>query len=643
MLIAIGLHFYGLDQEGWANQYYAAAVRSMLTSPYNFFFASFDPGGFVTVDKPPLGLWIQAISAMVFGYSGWSLLFPQALCGVLSVALTYHLVKRVFGAPAGLVAALVLALTPINIAANRNNTMDSTLVFVLLLAAWAVSLAAESGKLRWLMLCALLVGVGFNVKMLQAYLVLPAFYAVYLLMSSITWWKRILHLGLASILLAVVSLSWAVVVDLIPADQRPFIGSSHDNTVMELIVGHNGAARLFSPGRGGPGPDDGGQANQPPPDGNPNQTQPFSGPLGQPGQPPIVGQPPQGGAPGVGGPSAPNSGPGNETGDKGVFRLFNEQLGGQASWLLALAGIGFLAVVIRTPLANPLRREHQAALLWGVWLITQVAFFSVAGLFHRYYLEMMSPAIAALAGAGLVGLWNDFANGKRLGWLLPFALMVNALIEAYILSHFESWAGWIAVGVVGVSACAAIALIVWCGIGWGSTRRWAMAVLIVGVTALLVPPAIWSLTPVIGRGDSGLPYAGPELLRGGRPRTNAQQAETLITYLQSNRSDEKYLVATLNANTAAPIIIATGEPVMALGGFSGGDQILSTDELAALVAEGEVRFFLLPVQENRQTDLIRWVTGSCQSVPSSAWQSSPAIPSGPGPGGGPVQLFDCGV
>ncbi|HKZ70439.1 MAG TPA: hypothetical protein VJ020_10190, partial [Anaerolineales bacterium] len=334
-------------------------------------------------------------------------------------------------------------------------------------------------------------------------------------------------------------------------------------------------------------------------------------------------------------------GPGNETGDKGVFRLLNEQLGGQASWLLALAGIGFVAIVIRTPLAKPFRREHQAALLWGVWLVTQAVFFSVAGLFHRYYLEMMSPAIAALAGAGLVGLWNDFANGKRLGWLLPFALMVNALVEAYILSHFESWAGWLAAAVVGVSAVAAIALIVWRGFGSNSPRRLALAALVVGVAVLIVPPAIWSLTPVIGRGDSGLPYAGPELLKGGGPRNNAPRAETLVAYLQSNHSNEKYLVATLNANTAAPIIIATGQPVMAMGGFSGGDQILSVDELAGMVADGEVRFFLVPPQENRQSELIGWVTGNCQPVPSSAWESSQANLSGPGPGGGPVRLFDC--
>ncbi len=180
VLLAAVLHFFRLEQEGYGNLYYAATVKSMLTSWHNFFFASFDPGGFVTVDKPPLGLWVQAVSAWLFGFGGLSLLFPQALAGVLSVALLYVLARRAFGPLAGLVAALTLAVTPISVTANRNNTMDSLLVLTSLLAALAVTRAVETGGLRWLLLCVLLVGLGFNIKMLQAFLVLPAFYLVYL-------------------------------------------------------------------------------------------------------------------------------------------------------------------------------------------------------------------------------------------------------------------------------------------------------------------------------------------------------------------------------------------------------------------------------------------------------------------------------
>jgi 4-amino-4-deoxy-L-arabinose transferase-like glycosyltransferase len=191
LFLAAFLHFFRIDQEGFAHEYYAAAVKSMLTGWRNLFFVAFDPGGFVTIDKPPLGFWTQALSATIFGFSGWSLILPQALAGVLSVALLYQLVARAFGAWAGVIAALVLTVTPISVAANRNNTIDGQLIFVLLLAAWAVSLAAERGQMRWLLVCAVFVGLGFNIKMLQAYMVLPAFWLS-------TCWPRARRCGRAS-------------------------------------------------------------------------------------------------------------------------------------------------------------------------------------------------------------------------------------------------------------------------------------------------------------------------------------------------------------------------------------------------------------------------------------------------------------
>jgi len=226
LLIAAGLDIFRLWQDGDGNLYYAAAVKSMLTGWHPFFFVAFDPAGFISVDKPPLGLWLQTASAKLFGFHGLSLLLPQALAGVLSVALLYVLVRRSFGPLAGVVAALALALTPISVATNRNNTMDSLLVLLVLVAAYAVSHAAETGRLRPLLLCAALVGLGFNVKMLQAYLVLPAFALTYLIGAPLGRSRRLAHLALATVVLMVVSLSWAVVIELTPANDRPFIGSS---------------------------------------------------------------------------------------------------------------------------------------------------------------------------------------------------------------------------------------------------------------------------------------------------------------------------------------------------------------------------------------------------------------------------------
>jgi 4-amino-4-deoxy-L-arabinose transferase-like glycosyltransferase len=251
MALAGFLSFYAIGQEGYGNQYYAAAVKSMLTNRHSFFYASFDSAGYVTVDKPALGLWLQALSAAIFGFHGWSLILPEALSAVISVALTYHLVQRFAGKAAGLVSALILALTPILIAVSRTNNLDSSLIMVLLLAAWAMVVAAERGSFKLLLLSVALVGLGFNIKMLQAFMVLPGLYLVYLGTAPVRVGKRIGQLAAATTVLLVVSLSWAVVVDLTPAEQRPYIGSSKTNSVIELALGYNGLQRLT--GRGSDG------------------------------------------------------------------------------------------------------------------------------------------------------------------------------------------------------------------------------------------------------------------------------------------------------------------------------------------------------------------------------------------------------
>src|SRR5437868_3208735 len=242
-LISIFMNFFQLGANGYGS-YYPPAVRSMMDNWHNFFFASYDPGGFVTVDKPPVGFWFQVLSAKIFGFNAVSILLPQALAGVLSVLLLYYLVRRHFGVVAGLLAALALAITPISVVTNRNITIDSTLALFLLVGAWAVIRAAETGKLRWLLLSAVIVGIGFNIKMLEAYLVVPAFGLLYLLAAPKSIWKRIGHLALAGLVLLAVSFSWIAAVDLTPASQRPYVDSTQVNSELSLALGYNGIERL---------------------------------------------------------------------------------------------------------------------------------------------------------------------------------------------------------------------------------------------------------------------------------------------------------------------------------------------------------------------------------------------------------------
>lgn len=456
MVASFALHMTNINAIGNANEYYTAAVKSMLQSWSNFFFVAAEPGGSVTVDKPPLGLWIETVFAYFLGVSGFSVSLPNILAGVFSIPLLYSMVKKHMGELAGIVAAFVMAITPVFVATNRNNTMDGLLVFTLLLAAWAFIRATETGKLRWLMLGAFIVGLGFNIKMLQAFLPLPAFYALYFFGAKEGWLKKIVNLSLATLLLLVVSLSWAVAVDLTPAENRPYIGSSEDNTVMGLIFGHNGVSRLENT-RGGNGtPPSGTQPGQPinpgaAPQGNPGQGQ-FQGPppaaltacegqtqgascsfttqnginingscITPPNQSTLVcapqamnlGQAPAGQPNGQNG-STPFS---NETGSPGVFRFFTSPLSKQMSWLLPFALVSVLIALFGSKVQLPIEAGvHKALILWGGWLLTCVVFFSmVSGIFHSYYAIMLAPALGAMVGIGFAQLYRWDKNSK---WVL---------------------------------------------------------------------------------------------------------------------------------------------------------------------------------------------------------------------------------
>lgn len=695
LLLATFTNFYELQRNGYANLYYAAAIRSMLESWHNFFFVSFDPAGFVSVDKPPLGFWIQTASAKLLGYSGFSILLPEALAGVFSVAVLYLVVRRVFGAGAGLLAALLLAITPISVVTNRNNTIDSLLVLTVLLGAYAMTRAVENGSLRWLLLAAILVGLGFNIKMLEAYLVVPAFLVMYLLGAPLRWRARFWRLALAGVVIVVLSLSWVIVVDLTPVSARPYVGSSGTNSELDLALGYNGIQRLLGMvfGRGG------GSAT-----GSSILSSITSGTT-------------------AGGP-----GGASENGVPGVFRLLNAQLGGQVSWLLALGVVGVLASGwgirwngqslvshMRGWLhsAEARRNAHltpqQSALaLWGGWTLTMAVFFSVAGFFHTYYLAMLAPGAAALAAIGLVLLWRDYRDfltaGWR-GWLFPVALVVTAIVQGIILADYTGWNAWMTPLIVGGSLAIA-AVLIWYRLARASgsmsytsapayvasrnqlvdrfTRSSATVVVAtaLGVALLLIGPATWVGVSLASGAGGTLPTAGPTASlsqqggsngpigngggRGfgggfpagaprnggftppfggqgngnaggfsGAPTTRAsggsagqglQVNQQLLAYLEAHRGSANYLFATLGSQTAAPYIIASGQPVIALGGFNGSDQIVSLSQLQALVSAGDLRYFLLDGggggfggQGGGNGQLVSWVESNCAQIAASEY------------------------
>ncbi|GAB4498835.1 MAG: glycosyltransferase family 39 protein [Anaerolineales bacterium] len=645
MLLSLALHLTNLSAIGYANTYYTAAAKSMTQSWHNFFFVAAEPGGSVTVDKPPLGLWIEAAFAFVLGVKGWVVALPNILAGIFSIPVLYILVKKYFGIPAGLIAALVLVLTPIAIATNRNNTMDGMLVFTLLFAAWAFVSATETGKARWLYLGAFIVGLGFNIKMLQAFLPLPAFYALYFFGAKNTWLNKILNIGISGIILLAVSLSWAILVDLTPADQRPYIGSSTNNTVMELIVGHNGFSRLF--GHTAPNGDSAPQNSVVAPGGQPAPTD-SRRPNADAAAPPqalaacqnlsagdacaftlgngnfINGTcitPPQTDQLACAPPGAPMQPPNGgsrmptfsqETGVPGIARFFIAPLSKQMSWLLPFALVSIVLAIFSAPLRLPLEPTHQSLVLWGGWLLTCLIFFSmVEGIFHAYYTIMLAPPLGALVGSGFsqFGQWQARRRWSDVVWAATAAGTIA--FQIYTAAQYGVTAVWVYLPV--------LLLLIALGLRFAlRSRRVGDAALL---AALLLIPLGWTLLTVSDAApEVNLPTAFSGTLqtedRPANPARSPQQQLTthLLPFLQANTQDTEYLIAVPSSHEGAALVLATGRPVLYMGGFGGNDRVIDAAGLAELVAAGKLRYILLS-GGNNQPEIAQWLQNSCTSVP----------------------------
>lgn len=692
--LAAALRFGNSGAIGEANTYYTAAVKAMLQSWHNFFFVSAEPGGSVSVDKPPVGLWLQAISAYFLGVNGFAVVLPQILAGIGSVVVLFHLVRRSFGNVAGLLAALALAVTPVAVAVERNNTPDATLIFTLLLAAWAFLKAAEAKRLRFLILGAVLVGIGFNIKMMQALLPLPAFYAMYLFGSEQRWWKKILHLGLATAVLVPVALSWAIVVDMTPADQRPYVGSSSSNSEIDLMAGYNGLQRLLGnrsgwswqsisqifsrtssgdatagaaqpDGQGAPA-----QGQMQPPSGQ-SEMQPQDGQNGTDGRQSRDGQ---GGFPGggqgfPGGQGGPGGG-GNMfgTGNPGVLRLFQSGLAAQVSWMLPF---GLIALVAMAAVAW--RREQivlrRGVILWGGWLVTCAVFFSVAGFFHQYYLAMLGAPLAAVVAMGAVWMWRLYRQSGRLAAaLLAGAAVVTLVYQVYAVNMYGSLSWWV-VPAVALAALGAVLLVAGLFVDGRRLPQAAFALIVLG---LLVIPGVWSgLTTAYANtsgamtqaysGQSGQGGPGGMGRDGGRrdgawssgqPSAPTQGAaaqsggkQSLVDYLQERTQDVKYLLVVPSSQAGAGYVLQTGRPVLYAGGFSGSDPVINAESLAKLVAQGDVRYVLWGGDRGGpnggSSSITSYLQSSCTVVTDASVDTSGS--GGGGPGGGASTLYACGV
>ncbi|MFE7933710.1 ArnT family glycosyltransferase [Streptomyces sp. NPDC057456] len=648
LVLATALYAWNLSSIT-GNTFYDAAVYSGTKSWKAFFFGALDAGSFITVDKPPFALWVMGLSARAFGYGTWQLTLPMVAVGTGSVALLYRLVKRDFGAVAGTISALALTLTPITVAITRDTNPDPILVFLMLLGAAALLKSVRTGRLMPLVWSGVAIGFAFNTKMMQAYVVLPAFFLVYLWAANASLGKRIRNLAVGTVALIVSSAWWMVVVDLIPASSRPYIGGSTDNTVWDLVIGYNGFGRIFG----------------------------ASSSVGSQGNGASFG------------------------GEAGLYRMFNDTMGGQISWLIPFAAIALVAGLVLRGRAPRTDARRAALMLWGGWFVLHYLTFALAeGTFHPYYVTAMAPGIAALAGAGGVMLNNAFRNGSAVkwGWVLPGAVAASS-VWAVVLLQRVSGSGTLYTVAEVVTGVAGAASVIGLLVGRFTKRQRLMGVAaLAAVVALLAGPAAYSASAATSSTNGTNPTAGPSTGgmggmgggggqrpsgAGGGTGTNSGEAPSgsgdgqemgqppsnsggstaesgtaesgttesgttesgttesgtagsdtaggragggmgggtevssaMITYLKTHQDGATWLVAVATDQTASSIILESGEPVISMGGWSGSDNAMTLAKLKSLVKAGKLHYIVVSDsgQGSSNSEISTWVKANGTAV-----------------------------
>jgi 4-amino-4-deoxy-L-arabinose transferase-like glycosyltransferase len=537
LLVATGcLYLWDLDRSGWANSYYAAAVQAGTGSWKAFLFGGLDTGGYITTDKPPLGLWPMVLSARAFGLSSWTLLIPQALEGVATVGLLYATVRRSTGsAGAGLVAGAVLAVSPVAVLMFRYDNPDALLTLFLVLAAYATTRAlGPPTDARWLALAGAAVGLGFLTKMLEAFVVLPALAAVYLLYADRTLLRRVRDVAVAGVACAVAAGWWLAVVQLWPAAARPWIGGSTTDSALELALGYNGLGRLV----GG-----------------------------------------SGSSPGISG----------GWGATNLARIGRTDVGAEIAWLLPAAIVlGVIAVVLTR--GRPVwSRERAALTMWLTWLgVTGLVFASMTGIFHSYYTVIQAPAVAALVAMGGHVLWQHRAR-RWVRVTLAGCAAASAVVAVAVLAVLpSSMRPWMLV-VVGASAAAVVVLAARPG-------RWsARTVIGVALAAALVGPVAVDIGTVTSAHVSSGPMAGPAADPGQGGYLDTAVPATVppeLVHLLGAGRRYRWAAATVGARSASALELASGRSVMGIGGYNGTDPTPSLADFQRLVSHGEVHYFV---------------------------------------------------
>lgn len=622
LLLTAAAYIWGLGQSGWANSFYSAAVQAGTKSWKAFFFGSIDAANFITVDKPPASIWVMELSARIFGLNSWSMLIPEALEGVACVWVLYLAVRRWFSAGAALLAGAILAITPVAALMFRFNNPDALLVLLLTASSYAFTRALEEGKTKWLLWASVLIGLGFLAKMLAAFLIIPVFVLVYLLFAPVTVRRREVQMVVSAMTVLVSAGWWVAIVQLTPAANRPYIGSSQNNSLLNLIFGYNGLGRLTGNESGMGGQGGGGNIG----------IGRFSGSMGGSGGF-------TGGFGGTMGSYAANMGGpgggmgGNFSGSTGLTRLFNSEMGGQISWLIPAALILLVVAVWLVRRNWKSDRTVPALLLWGgTFLVTGIVFSFSQGTIHSYYTIALAPSIGAIIGISAEVLWNRRDQlAARSG--LATAIALTAIWSFALLDRTPTWNPWMRAAILIIGGAAAIAIVIGPRLG----RRLTITAAAVGMAACLAGPFAYTLQTIATPHTGSTPSAGPTTNGGGfsgrfgPPSMNSTNSPTggsgnsgfgsfsgnrsgnfnqgapsggfgggsdatpgkeMVKLLQQSASKFTWAAATVGSQSSAPYQLATSEPIMDIGGFTGSDPTPTLSQFEKYVSEGKIHYFI---------------------------------------------------
>ncbi|HVV35724.1 MAG TPA: glycosyltransferase family 39 protein [Acidimicrobiales bacterium] len=580
--LTAALYLWGLSASGWANAFYSAAVQAGTHSWKAAFFGASDAAGSITVDKSPLFLWPMEVSARLFGLSPATILVPNAIEGVLSVAVLYAAVKRWFGETAGLLAGAILALTPAAVLMFRFNNPDSMLVLLLTLAGYAMVRALERGETKWVVACFSLVGLGFLAKMMQAFLVVPAFGVAYLLAGPPQLWRRVVQLALGAAAMVMSLAWWIAAVEITPKSFRPYVGGSQNNSVLNLVFGYNGFGRLTGNERGSVG-----------------------------ARHTAAGRP--------------------AWGQTGLFRMFDRHFGGQASWLMPAALLLLAVVGVVTARRARTDRTRAALVIWGGWLVITTLTFSLGrGIIHEYYTVALAPGIGGTIGVAGIFVWN----ARRDLWAritMAAATVLTGVWAAVLIGRTPSWLPWLVPAVLGPAALAAAFIVV----GPRMTPKVVTAAAAGALAVAFVGPTAYSLDTAATRHEGAIVSAGPAGQGSYRPPSIARPRRVLSkptavtlavgptgspipvlpggprhggligglleasrpdhqlkTYLLQDADKYRWIAATIGSEAAAGYQLSTGRSVMPMGGFNGTDPSPTLAQFQRYVAHHEIHYYL---------------------------------------------------